>query len=742
MKKSSSKKSASKSAKSAAANKIASGPARQHLLLEIGTEELPANYLSYGDQNHQALFRDAFSAAFETVNPSGAMILGEVRIFLTPRRITVDADFTFDPKPVREEVYGPPADRAYQPDGKPTPMLEGFMRSKGVSAEKIVPLDNKGKPCVGFVRQNEPAAPAKLVAEWVSAFVKKLTFPKLMWWDNSGFTFPRPVRSLLCFLNDRPAACALGEVKSAPKTLIFRNGARTTHAVANTKAYYALLDKHGVILDQSARRAAIAADVARHTAKCGGAPSAQDALVDEITYLTECPVAYSGAFDNNFAELPKEVLQSGLSKSQRLFSVYGKNGRHLPSYVGFLDGASRNPKAVVQTVSAILKAKLQDARFFFEEDLKLYLAQGDSKRAGLGKLQEDLKNLQYLKGAGSMAQKQERLLAAAQTLIESWGLSADDAKTVRQAIPLLKVDLLTQMVGEFPELQGTAGGFYLKGAGQPAAVADAVSEHYLPTSPDSPLPSSTAAAALAILDKADIIIVCFALNKLPTSSQDPYALKRALAGILRTATAKKLQVQWDDLAQALLDALKHQKLAENFDADATLKKLRAFYAERTQYFYENQGISREIAESVLEVRTGDILDVARRIAALKKMAGTEDFAKTVKVLQRTTNIVRGAKDKVVGDPEERLLVEPSEKELYAAWAAKKSAVAEAVASGDAGRALSLYAHVFFDILHRFFDEVLVNAEDPAVRLNRLRLVASVRGLFADHFADLSKIKAR
>jgi glycyl-tRNA synthetase beta chain len=436
------------------------------------------------------------------------------------------------------------------------------------------------------------------------------------------------------------------------------------------------------------------------------------------------------------------VLQSGLSKSQRLFSVIAKDGRHLPSYIGFLDGESQNPKTVVQTVSAILRAKLQDARFFYEEDLKLYRAQGDSKRAGLAKLQDDLKNLQYLKGAGSMAQKQDRLAAAAKDVLKSWGLSEDAAKAATEAVPVLKVDLLTQMVGEFPELQGIAGGFYLQAAGHSAAAAAAVGEHYLPTSPDSALPSSPAAAALSVLDKADIIAVCFALNKLPTSSQDPYALKRSLAGILRTVTANGFRVQWDALMRALLMALKAQKLAEDFDVEATLKKLSGFYAERTQYFYENHGVSRDIAESVLEVRTGDILDVARRIEALRKMAGTEDFIKTVKVLQRTTNILKGAKTQVSGDPEEALLIEPSEKELFAAWKAKKSAVAEAVASGDAEKALSLYAHVFFDILHRFFEEVLVNAEDAAVRMNRLRLVSSVRGLFADHFADLSKIRTQ
>lgn len=742
------KKSSAKSKKPSASR--ITGPSKHRLLIEIGAEELPANYLAYGDQNNQHLFRENFKSAFDALNASGAMILGEVRIFLTPRRITVDAEFTFDPKPVREEVYGPPADRAYAPDGKPTPMLEGFLKSKGASLKDIVKLDNKGKPCVGFVRSIQPPAPAKIVGEWVTAFVKKLTFPKLMWWDDSGFTFPRPVRSLLVLLDDRPVPCSLGAVKSASRTMIFRNGERRTFPVAGTKGYYALLAKHGVIYDQLERRDQIKKQITQITAKSGGAPSAQDGLVEEVTYLTECPVAITGTFDIGFAELPKKVLESGLSKSQRLFSVYGKDDRHLPFYIGFLDGASRNPKAVIQTVGAILRAKLQDARFFFEEDLKLYLAQGDSRRSGLGKLQEDLKNLQYLKGAGSMAQKQERLLAAAKEVAAAWGIDEPSRQNALEAIALCKVDLLTQMVGEFPELQGIAGGFYLNEAGKHAdskvrysvGTARAIGEHYLPTSPDSPLPTTAAGAALSILDKADIIAVCFALNKLPSSSQDPYALKRALAGILRTATAKGLRVQWDDLMRALLTALKNQKLAEDFDVEATLKKLRAFYAERTQYFYENQGVNREIAESVLEVRTGDILDVARRIEALKKVAGTEAFAQTVKVLQRTTNIVKNAKEKVSGEPEERLLAEPVEKELFAAYTAKKAQIAQSIAQGEFAPAVSLYAHAFFDILHRFFEQVLVNAEDPAVRTNRLRLVASVRGLFADHFADLSKIRAQ
>jgi len=377
--------------------------------------------------------------------------------FITPRRLVIEVkSLVCDTKPIHETIVGPAVDKAFDANGKPTPAALGFAKSKGVAASALKRIENKGKTCVAVQRNVKPAPVKNLIPDWVQEFVTSLSFTKRMWWDASGLRFARPIRSLLCLLDDKPLLFSLGAIKSKPVTRLFQNGLRSEIRVTSASQYFQALRKKGVILDQASRRKKIEKDVAQATKRFKGSSFKQDFLMDEVTFLTENPICVSGPFDADYLDLPREVLVSSLAKSQRLFSVMNAKGKHLPYFIGILDGIVANKPSVIKTIAAILKAKLQDSHFFFKEDLKIY-AQGDD---GGKRLNDELKHLLFLKGMGSMADKVDRLKKISQSLAKSLGLSRDEGEVLSKAIQVSKVDLLTHMVGEFPELQGISGAYY------------------------------------------------------------------------------------------------------------------------------------------------------------------------------------------------------------------------------------------------------------------------------------------
>ena len=716
-------------------------PIKEHLLIEIGTEEMPANYLAYGDQDQQALYREKFQHAFNVTNSSGSYTCPKLNIFLTPRRTVIEApEIQFNATPIEETIFGPPAEKAYNDAGEPTPMLLGFIKSKGVSLKGITTLEKNGKKCVGFTKTVRPAPFAKELPELLERFLKSLSFPKNMWWDDSDMTFPRPIRWLVCLLDNRLVPVTLGHLKSSRKTRIFRHGARREVLVSNTKQYFKLLQKNGVLLDQAKRRSKIEGAVRSLTKKLKGYYWPQDELLEEVTFLTENPAFVSGRFDETYSSLPPEVLTTSLAKGQRLFSVLNSKGKHLPYFIQVLDGTIPSTKSVIATTAAILKAKLQDSDFFYREDMKIYRDGG--KATGLNKLQEELKHLLYIKGMGTVADKVARLKRVSEVLVPRWGLEAGEVRMLAEAIPLAKVDLLTQMVGEFPELQGTIGKYYfLEARGkEKGGVAEILREQYLPRTPESPLPKTACGSTFSILDKADLIASCFVLGKMPKATQDPYALKRSFAGILRIVGSLKLNVDWKHMMETLLGFIEKQHLAESLDIQATLKKLNHFYLDRSANFYENQGHERDFVQAVLGVSPWNILNVSERLVVLRKLKNKTEFKKTVKIIQRTTNIIKATSDFEVTEVKSNLFKEALEIELYEKYEKSKESIQEALSRKDYALGTSLYAEAFFDILHAFFDQVMVNVDDAQVRQNRLSLLASIRMLYVKEVADLSKIR--
>ncbi len=714
-----------------------SGPATHDLLIEIGTEEMPANYLAYADDPENDLFRKKFEEVLARVDESRAIQTGELQIFLTPRRIILRAPaLAFDPAPKKEPVYGPSVAQAYGPDGKPAPALLGFMKSKGITEKDLERFDNKGKECVGYWKTEKPRPLADVLPEFLPLYLKALTFPKTMKWDASDVRFPRPIRTLLVLIDGKPLKFKVGLLATGNTTRLFLAGARMAVTVKSADAYFALLKKHGIVPCAKLRRAAIEKEVQRITKACGGIYEKDEALLAEVTYLSERPVVISGKFDTAYQDLPREVLHVSLSKKQRLFSIVDSKGKHLPHFAAVLEGPSSKPAEVASTIAAILRAKLQDSHFFYEEDAKVY------RRAdGAAKHQSELKNLVFLKDMGTMAEKGERLERTARAAAKGWGLNSEEEKALARASGLSKTDLLTQMVGEFPELQGIMGGYYLGIAGESTPVSKAVAEQYLPASADGKGPSTRVGAALSILDKADLVTACFIIGKVPTSSQDPYALKRAVIGIIRNAVEHRLAVSWSALAGWFLAEFQKKPGLDPARAAALKSQLETFHRERLAYYFQHlRGFEPDLVAAVLETNSDSAQAASERLEALSALRRKPFFEKSVKVIERTSNILKSANGLSSGDIREDRLMEDVERDLFKKYEQGRAPILEAIGRKDFEKATSLYADTFFDILDVFFDKVLVNAPDEEVRRNRFCLLNAVRSLYTSHIADLSKVK--
>ncbi|MBF0254123.1 MAG: glycine--tRNA ligase subunit beta, partial [Candidatus Omnitrophica bacterium] len=356
----------------------------RRILVEIGTEEIPANYLFYADANGQAYLRERLLAAFDEINPHGAYRAGAVEIFLTPRRMIFHVPaLEFSPKEIHETVVGPPADKAFAEDGSPTPMLAGFAKAKGIDLKKIVCKEVGGKKVAAFEKRVRPEPIEKKIGKWMELFLGKLSFPKNMRWDASGAVFPRPIRTILCLADSRCVKLSLAGIASSRRVRVFKDGRRRLLSARNPEHYFQLLTESGVVWDPTRRREMIRAGVEKATLKAGGNLADQEGLLEEVVFLSESPVVVSGSFDAAFADLPPAVLKASLAKAQRLFSVFDSQGIQQPHFVAVLDGASGDNPRAVQTIAAILAAKLQDSRFFFTEDLKIYSdAAGDDEGAG------------------------------------------------------------------------------------------------------------------------------------------------------------------------------------------------------------------------------------------------------------------------------------------------------------------------------------------------------------------------
>jgi glycyl-tRNA synthetase beta chain len=706
-------------------------------LVEIGTEELPPKALP--------ALAAAFAAGLSAGLEKAGLKHGAVRSFATPRRLALLVKHLAAQQPEQTlKRRGPPLSAAFDAQGAPTRAALAFAESCGTPVAALQRLD-EGKGTFLFYTGTKPGAPSvELLPGLVQAALDALPIPRRMHWGAGTALFVRPVHWVVMLFGKDVVPATLLETAAGRHTHGHRFHAPRPLSLASPASYENALLKRGfVVADFAARRARIAAQVSAVAQALHGRALVSDALLDEVTALVEWPVALAGAFEPRFLALPREVLISTLEAHQRYFPVEDASGALLPAFITVSNIESREPDKVRAGNERVVRPRLADAAFFFEQDRRQSLA---ARAAALDAVTFQAK-------LGSLGDKTRRVSALAADIARSLGGSPELAQ---RAAALAKCDLLTSMVGEFPDLQGVMGSYYARLDGEPEEVATAIREHYLPRSAGDTLPQTRTGVALAIADKLDTIAAIFAIGEKPGGNKDPFGLRRAALGVQRILIEQALELDlkvYIDAAVAGvgrdLERIRAQSNGKPLalDAAASAREIYDFLMERLRaYYLEGAGaapvagrarVSSEMFDAVLAARPASPADFDARLKALSTFLELPEAGSLTAANKRIANILRKAGVTPPAEVEVLQLKEAAEVRLFDAMRNLREAVAGATARRAYADALGRLAHLRPQV-DAFFDQVMVMDENPQLRANRLSLLSQLQGLFAG-VADLSRL---
>ena len=688
-------------------------------LVEIGTEELPPKSLRK--------LAHAFLENFETLALTENLLPPGTRneVYFSPRRLAVFAPALRVKQPDRnEERLGPAVSAAFDAEGRPTKAAEGFANSCGVPVAKLERRQTEKGERLACVLNIKGEAAADILPDLLREALAKLPISKRMRWGAGTAEFVRPVHWVLMLLGHKPLKDSLLGVAAGDRTYGHRFHHPGAIPVKDPKDYRRLLEKTGKVLveDRDGSLAKkIGALVTQAAKKVTGKPVLEQALQEEVAALVEWPVPVLGGFDARFLALPEEVIVAVLQGQQRYFPLRGNGGKLLPHFVTVSNIQSRNPKEVQYGNERVIVPRLTDAMFFWDLD----------KGARLDARVEDLELMVFQKELGSYGNKQKRVATLAEDVARRIG---GQPGLARRAAGLAKCDLLSNLVGEFPELQGTIGKHVARLNGEEDEVAQAIQEQYLPRFAGDKLPETQTGQALAIADKLDTLAGIFAIGQKPTGEKDPYGLRRAGLGLMRILLEKELDLDLVELTRAALAA----QPTHGRGAEPLVTEVYEFLLERLRAYYLDTGIRADVFEAVRAKQPHRPLDFQRRVQAVNAFLDLPEAASLAAANKRIANILRQASSSQHMPPRADLLMEPAEQALHARIEALRTEVEPLVQRGDYSGALKSLAALRTPV-DAFFDKVLVMDKDPAVRANRLALLASLSALFL-HTADLALIQ--
>jgi len=687
-------------------------------LVELGTEELPPLALPE--------LQRAFAAGIEKGLADTGLVHAGLQSFAAPRRLAALVRQLVARQPDQQtKRRGPPVNAAFDAAGQPTRAALAFAESCGVALEALARV-REGKGEFLFHEGVKPGAPtAALLPAIVQASLDALPIPKRMRWGSREAEFVRPVHWLVMLFGNEVVPARILDTDAGRATYGHRFHAPGALPLAAPADYVGTLRERGYVLaDFAERRELIRTQVLERAATLGGRAVAGDALLDEVAALVEWPVAVEGRFEERFLKLPREVLLSTLQEHQRYFAIEDAAGALTPWFITTSNIESRDPIKVREGNERVVRPRLSDADFFYDQDRKRPLA---DFAAGLDSVTFQAK-------LGSVGDKARRIAKLAARLAASSGANPD---FVARAALLAKCDLQSAMVGEFPELQGIMGAYYARADGEPAEVASAVREHYLPRGAGDALPTTPTGIAVALADKLDTLAGIFAIGQKPSGTKDPFGLRRAAIGCLRIVLERRLDL---DLRDAIAAALETQPV----QSPTAAAELLAFMMERLRAWYLGEGqadganaFTTEMFDAVLAVQTSAPLDFDARLRALAAFQQRPEAASLASANKRIANILRKSEGAAPGAIDPALLRAPPEQALHAALGALADEVRRAVGAREYDGALARLAALRPQI-DAFFEDVMVNDPDAALRANRLALVAAVRALFGG-VADLSKL---
>ncbi len=686
------------------------------LLFEIGTEEIPASYirpaLTFLEQAVQEKFHEL------------GLSFGWVRSAGTPRRLTLAVDDVQDEQPTRlQEHIGPAKQAAFAADGQPTKAALGFARSKGVAVEDLQIISTAKGEYLMAVEEIKGKAAAELLPALLEELLRSIPFPKSMRWAETKLTFARPVQWLLALHGGKVIEMRVEHLQTGDTTFGHRFLSPEPVQVRSFEDYLAKLADKAVIADSEARRAIVIAEVQKAVQEQAGAaaePLLDEGLLDIVTNLVEKPHGVCGSFEEKFLALPAEVLITSMREHQKYFPVADASGKLLPYFVAVNNNAVADKALAVSGHQRVLRARLEDALFFFKEDTKKPLA---SRIDGLS-------GIIFQHQLGTMAAKRDRIIALTAWLADQ--LAPTQKADALRAAELAKADLLTAMVGEFPTLQGSIGRDYALLDGEKAEVAEAIREHYLPVRAGGELPQSLPGAIVGLADRIDTIIGCFAIGERPTGSKDAFGQRRLALGLINIIRSLNLRLSIVELAEKALAGYAG-KIAAKED---TLAEAMTFIRLRFENDLIAAGKNQAAVEAASSVSFDDLNDCLSRIEALEAMRGSEEFAVLAGSFKRIANIIKENRETAV---DESLLTEAAEKDLFAVGKAVQAQVEPLLTEGDYPAALRAMLTMKAPV-DAFFDQVMVMDENPAIRANRLNLLTNLAALVR-RVGDISKMHA-
>ena len=675
-------------------------------LVELGTEELPPKSLK--------TLGEAFLAGIEKGLKAAGLDYGQVRCYAAPRRLAVLVEQLQTQQADRiQNLDGPPVQAAFDKDGNPTQAALGFAKKCGVD---LADIDRSG-PKLKFSQSIPGQAAAGLLPGIVETSLNELPIPKRMRWGARKTEFVRPSQWLVMLFGDQVIDCEILAQKSGRVSRGHRFHANHDVRISTPASYAEDLRSAYVIADFAERRQQIAARIEQLAAEQQGTAIVPPALLDEVSALVEWPVPLVCSFEDRFLEVPQEALITTMQDNQKYFCLLDANGKLLPRFITVANVESKDPAQIIAGNEKVVRPRLTDAEFFFKQD----------KKQKLESFNQRLANVVFQAQLGSVFDKAQRVSALAGFIAERIG--GDAARAARAGL-LCKCDLASEMVGEFPEMQGIAGYYYAKHDGEPEDVALALNEQYMPRGAGAELPSTLTGAAVALADKLDTLVGIFGIGMLPTGSKDPYALRRAALGVLRILIEKQLDL---DLA----DAIAHS--AQLFDGKVKAQGLAAqvqdFIFDRLRARYEDEGVDVAVYQAVRAVAPTSPLDFDQRVQAVQVFRSLPQAEALAAANKRVSNLLSKAEGQIAAHVEAHHFDSPSEFALNAAIQQAEHAVQPLAQARQYNLALSQLANLR-EPVDAFFEAVLVNAENPAVRANRYALLAKLRGLFLG-VADIS-----
>ena len=681
------------------------------LLFEIGTEEIPAGYI----EPALSFFAKAAAKNFSELN----LEYGKITTVGTPRRLTLVVDELQEQQADRVvEHTGPSKQAGFDVEGNPSKAAMGFARSRGIAVEDLKVVETPKGEYLMAVESVKGMKTMDLLPDVLAGLVQKMPFPKSMSWGQGNITFARPIQWLVAIFGGNVIQLSIDQVSAGNSTVGHRFMSPGAFAVSGFAEYQQMLRENWVIVDPVERRQAVIDEVKKAVVGNVGTPILDEGLVDTVTNLVEVPWGVCGSFDEKFLELPREALITSMREHQKYFPVASQNGDLLPMFVAVNNTRVDDHELTVNGHQRVLRARLEDGLFFFRKD----------KERKLADRRQDLEGIVFQNKLGTMLQKSDRVAALAESIaVKIAPEHKDDA--VRGA-QLAKCDLLTEMVGEFPTLQGVIGREYALLDGEPEAVAIAIHDHYKPVRAGGELPGGIAGAIVGMADRLDTLAGCFAIGKKPTGTTDQFGLRRQAVGLLHIIQGHCFHVSLLDMIQGALQGYKGTVDIPTDVADQLINFIRL----RFENDVVASGVRSEIVTAATAVGFDDAVDCRARIDALKNISSREQFGVLAGSYKRIRNIIKENAETSIG---ENLFTDDAEKHLYTTLIAVRTSIKPLLENGQYDEALEILLQVK-EPVDLFFDEVMVMADDRAVRQNRLNLLTAL-GEMVLSIGDISRM---